>query len=193
MDYRGTQPIATPEAIATAASDQVRVARSPTTGDAFSSWPFAATLDDMLARYPGTLLGSNVINGNVRLFVWSYTETQTDAAYTNQVEVRVAFDGNGKKARCTRNNRLVSNGFSTNHVNLLDITYSIETVGDVRLLKFAAMLDGFENRFRLAWRFAECNGGVWYAFKDVVASEPTRSIRLNGSATDAMRAGLGIQ
>ena len=111
MDYRGTLPIATPEAIATAASDQVRVAPSPTTGDAFSSWPFAATLDDMVARYPGTLPGSNVINGNVRLFVWSYTETQTDAAYTNRVEVWVAFDGSGNKARFTRNNRLVSNGF----------------------------------------------------------------------------------
>ena len=193
MDYRGTQPISTPEAIATAAADRVRVAPSPTTGDAFSTWPLATTLDDMVAKYPGSLLGSNVINGNVTLFVWSYTEPQTDAAYTNRVDVRVAFDANGNKARFTRNNRLASNGSSTNHVNLLDTTYSIETVGGVRLLKFATMPDGFENRFRFARRFAERNGGVWYAFKDVVASEPTWSIRLNGSASDALRAALGIQ
>ena len=45
----------------------------------------------------------------------------------------------------------------------------------------------------LARRFAQRNGGVWYAFKDGIVSEPTWSIRLNGSATDAMRAAPGIQ
>ena len=45
----------------------------------------------------------------------------------------------------------------------------------------------------LARRFAQRNGGVWYAFKDGIVSEPTWSIRLNGSATDARRAAPGIQ
>lgn len=193
MVYRGSQSIATPEGIATAAGDQVRVAPGPTSNAAFDTWAFAGTLDNMVAMYPGSLLGSNVINGNVTLFVWSFTETPSDAAYTNRVEIRVAFDANGNKARFTRNNRLVSNGFSTNFVNLLDTTYSIETVGGVRLLKFAAMPEGFENRFGFTRRFAERNGGVWYAFKDTPSSAPTWSIRLNGPATDALRTALGIQ
>ena len=86
----------------------------------------------------------------------------------------------------------MSNGFSTHFANLLDTTYSTEAVGGVRLLKFAAMPDGFDGRFHFARRFAERNGSVWYAFKDGMVSEPTWSIRLNGSATDALRAAPGI-
>ena len=193
MQYRGTRSIVTPEAIATnAATDKVRVAPTPGTTDAFSTWPFASTLDDMVAKYPGTLLGSSTINGNVALFVGSYTETPSDAAYTSTVEIRVAFDANGNKARFTRNNRSVSTGFTTNYSTLMDTTYTIESVGGVRLLKFAAMPDGFEDRLLFARRFAERNGAVWYAFKDMPPAL-SWSIRLNGPASDALRSALGIQ
>jgi hypothetical protein len=191
MEYRGQRPLATPIGIATAATDQVRVAPSPTTTAAFSTWAFASGLDQLIALYPGNLVGS-VINGNTTLFVASYTATPSDAAYTDKVEIRVAFDANGNKARFTQNNRLVSNGSSTNYITLLDTTYTVETLGGVKVLKFAAMPAGFEDRFRFQRMFAERNGGVWYAFKDTLSAETTWSIRLNDSATTALRAALGI-
>ena len=104
----------------------------------------------------------------------------------------VAFDANGNKARFTRNNRLVSNGFSTNYQTVLDTTYNIEQVGDVRLLKFAAMPDGFEADFFFQRMFAEHNGSVWYAFKDTVTTGQGYSIRMNRTATDALLTSLGI-
>ena len=192
MDYRGNLAIATSEGIATAAGDQVRVAPSATSSAAYATWPFAGSLEDMLASYPGSLLGT-VLNGNTTLFVHAYTETPSNAAFTNRVEIRVAFDANGSKARFTSNNRLVSNGFSTNYNTLFDTTYSIETVGGVRLLKFAAMPDGFDSRFLFVRRFAERNGAVWFAFKDRVSPDTNWSIRLNGTATGALRTALGIQ
>ncbi len=193
MDLRGLQITVTPEGIATAATDQLRVAPSPTTTAAFATWPFAASLDDVIAKYPGNLLGSSTLNGNVTQFVHRYTETPTDAAYTDQVEIRVAFDANGQKARFFRNNRLVSNGTSTNYVQLLDTTYTIETLGGVRLLKFAAMPGDFVTRFNYERRFAERDGGVWFAFKDRLPTTPGWSMRLNETATNALFGALGIQ
>ena len=192
MEYRGLTAIATPEAIATAATDQVRVAPSATSSLAFNSWAFASSLDEMISQYPGSLAGT-LINGNTTLFVAAYTEPPTDPLHTNRVEIRVAFDSAGNKARFTRNNRLVSTGLSTNYSTLLDTSYTIETVGSVRLLRFAAMPENFETRLRYARRYAERNGGVWYAFKDSLATETTWSIRLDDSATTALHTALGIQ
>ena len=192
MEYRGLTAIATPEAIATAATDQVRVAPSATSSLAFNSWAFASSLDEMISQYPGSLAGT-LTNGNTTLFVAAYTETPTDPLHTNRVEIRVAFDSAGNKARFTRNNRLVSTGLSTNYSTLLDTSYTIETVGSVRLLRFAAMPENFETRLRYARRYAERNGGVWYAFKDSLATETTWSIRLDDSATTALHTALGIQ
>ena len=191
MEYRGNQPKATAVGIATAATDQVRVAPSATSTAVFDSWAFASGLDQMIAMVPGNLLGA-AINGNTTLFVSSYTTKPTDAAYTDRVEIRVAFDANGNKARFTQNNRLVNNGFSTNYSILLDTTYTVEMLVGVKVLRFAAMPAGFEDRFRFQRMFAERNGGVWYAFKDTVAAEPIWTIRLNGSATTALRTALGI-
>lgn len=192
MEYNGYQRLATPFGIATAATDQVRVAPGATSTAAFSTWAFATGLDQLIAMYPGNLIGTT-INGNTTLFVASYTATPIDVAHTNQVEIRVAFDANGNKARFTQNNRLVSNGFSTNYSTLLDTTYTVETLGDVKLLKFAAMPAGFEDRFDYQRLYAERHGGVWYAFKSSVPAVPNWSIRLNGSASTALRSTLGIQ
>lgn len=192
MEYRGNQPIATPWAIATAATDQVRVAPSPTSSAAFNTWPFATSLEEMIAGHPGNLIGST-LNGNTALFVWRYTATPASALYTNQVEIRVAFDANGNKARFLQNNRSASTGFTTNYVTLLDTTYSIETAGGVRLLKFAAMPAGFEDNYRFTRLYAERNGGVWYAFKDRLSATPIWTIRLNKTAADALKQALGIQ
>lgn len=194
LSIRGGRTVAVPEAIATnPATDRVRIAPSATSNLPFADWPFATTLEQVIAGYPGSLVGT-VVNGNTALFVHRFTETPANPAWTDQVEIRVAFDPNGNKARFTRNNRQVSNGFSTNYQTLLDTTYTIEQVGDVRLLKFAAMPEGFEDRFVFARRFAERGGAVWYAFRDAV---PDGRIgwtqRLDGTAWDALRTVLGIQ
>lgn len=194
LSIRSGRTIAVPEAIATNPdADRVRIAPSATSSLPFADWPFATTLEQVIANYPGTLAGT-VINGNTSLYVWRFTETPANTAWTDQVEIRVAFDANGNKARFTRNNRLVSNGFSTNYQTLLDTTYTIEQVGDVRLLKFAAMPPGFEDRFVFARRYAERGGAVWYAFKDAVPVDRIGfSQRLDGTAWDALRTALGIQ
>lgn len=193
MQYRGYQAKETPETLSTdAVNDRIRIAPGPTSTEPFASWPLAATLEQLIAGYPGSLKGT-VVNGNTTLFVWSFTEAPSDPAYTNRVEIRVAFDTDGSKARFTRNNRLVSNGFSTNYVTLLDTTYSIETVGGVRLLKFAAMPEGFEVTHGFARRYAERNGAVWQAWKNRVNPDPDWSIRLNGTASQALRTALGIE
>lgn len=194
LSIRSGRTIAVPEAIATNPdADRVRIAPSATSSLPFADWPFATTLEQVIANYPGTLAGT-VINGNTSLYVWRFTETPANTAWTDQVEIRVAFDANGNKARFTRNNRLVSNGFSTNYQTLLDTTYTIEQVGDVRLLKFAAMPPGFEDRFVFARRYAERGGAVWYAFKDAVPVDRIGfTQRLDGTAWDALRTALGIQ
>ncbi len=192
MLYRGVLTKATPLSIATAANNQLRVAPSPTTTAAFNTWPFAASLDELIALYPSNI-NSSTINGNLAVFVHSFTATPTNPLHTNTVEIRVGFDAMGNKARFTQNNRLVSGGNTTNYVTLLDTTYTIETVGGVRLLKFAAMPAGFEDSYRFTRLFAERNGGVWYAFKDGLTSAPNWSVRLNKAATDALFLALGIQ
>ena len=192
LDYRGFLTTATPLSIATAANNQLRVAPSPTSTAAFNTWPFATSLDQLIALYPSNINGGT-INGNLAVFVHSYTATPTNPLHTNTVEIRVGFDAVGNKARFTQNNRLVSGGNTTNYTTLLDTTYSIETVGGVRLLKFAAMPAGFEDNHRFTRLFAERNGGVWYAFKDSVTTTPNWSVRLNKTATDALFLALGIQ
>ena len=193
MEYNGSKPIATPLCIATAANDQVRAAPTPTTTVPFASWPFATALEDVIARNPGNI-NAGVSNGNTTLQVYAYTvTTPSSPLYTNRVEIRVAFDANGNKARFTQNNRLLSNNGSTNFVTVLDTIYTIEDAGGVRLMKFAAMPAGFEDSYRFARLFAQRGGGVWYAYKDTVQAAPNWSIRLNKTADDALRQALGIQ
>lgn len=194
LSIRGGRTVAVPEAIATnPATDRVRIAPSATSTVPFADRSIATTLEQVVANHPGSLAGT-VVNGNTTLFVWRFTETPTNTAWTDQVEIRVAFDANGNKARFTRNNIQASNGFTTNYVQLLDTTYTIEQVGDVRLLKFAAMPEGFEDRFVFARRYAERGGAVWYAFKDATPVDRIGyTQRLDGTAWDALRTVLGIQ
>lgn len=193
MEYRGNLRKATPLAIATGAGDQVRVAPAPNTTAAFNTWPFASSLDDFIAKYAGDMAGGG-LNGNVAFWVWGYDlPVAPSSQVTTRVEIRVAFDAQGQKARFYQNNRAVGTGFTTNYIKLLDTTYTVETLGGVRLLKFAALPDGFEQQFGFSRLFAERSGGVWYAFKDTVPNTPDWSIRLNREAATGLREALGIQ
>lgn len=193
MEYRGNRRIATPVAIATAANDQARVAPAANSNAPFATWPFAISLDEFIAKYPGDFQGAS-LNGNLAFWVWGYDlATAPDPTFTTRVEIRVAFDAMGQKARFYQNNRAVNTGNTTNYQKLMDTTYTIETLGGVRILKFAAMPDGFETAHRFSRLFAERNGGVWYAFKDAMPGTVDWSVRLNREANQALREALGIQ
>lgn len=193
MEYRGNLRKATPLGIVTTPADQIRVAPAPHSTQPSGTWPFATGLDEFIAKHPGDLAGDR-LDGSVAFWAWGYDLPAAPAPeYTTRVEIRVAFDANGQKARFYQNNRSASTGFTTNYVKLLDTSYSIETVGGVRLLRFAALPDGFEQQFGFTRLYAERDGAVWYAFKDAVPSTPDWSIRLNREAADALRQALGIQ
>ena len=78
-------------------------------------------------------------------------------------------------------------------MKLLDTTYSIETLGGHRVLKFAAMPAGFEMDYEFQRLFAERDGGVRYAWKDATPATPRYSIRLNAAAAQALGQVLGIR
>ncbi len=182
---------ATPLAIATAAGDQVRVPPADASVP-FNTWPFAASLDEFVAKYPGDLDGA-ALNGATAFYVHGYDLPAAPAPeYNTRVEIRVALSASGNRARFYQNNRAVATGFTTNYTRLLDTTYSVQEVGGVRLLQFAAMPDNFERDFAFQRLYAQRNGAVWYAYKDSVPGTPYHSIRLNGAATDAMAKALGI-
>lgn len=191
MEYRGTQRRATPLAIATGASSQVRVPPADSSVP-FNTWPFATTLEQFIGANPGDINGGP-LNGSTAFFVHGTTlPTAPSPELTTALQYRVAFDASGQKARFYSNNISATTGFTTNYVKLLDTTYTVETVGGVRLLRFAAMPTGFESEFLFARLYAERDGGVWYAFKDTVLTTPTYSIRLNKTAKDALAGALGI-
>jgi trimeric autotransporter adhesin len=191
MEYRGNTEKAKPVSIATAAGDQVRVPPADASVP-FNAWPFAESLDEFIGKYAGDVNGGP-LNGATAFFVYSYNLPAPAAPeYSNNVQIRVAFDAAGQKARFYRNYRFASNGFTTAYERLLDTTYTIETIGGLKVMKFAAMPAGFETEFRFKRLFAERNGGVWYAFQDYVSPTPVFSIRLNGPAAQALTAALGI-
>ena len=191
LSYQGSLRKATPEAIATGPNDQVRVAPADSSVP-FETWPFAASLDEMIVKHPGNINGGP-INGSTAIFVQGYTLPAPPAPeFTNQAQIRVSFDANGRKARFHRNYRSVATGNTTAYVTLLDTTYTIETLGDKRVLKFAALPENFETDFLFQRRFAEHAGGVWYAFKDSITGQPGYSLRINGTARAALFTALGL-
>ncbi len=193
MEYRGTQRTATPLIIGTASADKVRVAPALNTTAAFDTWPYAATLEEFIAKYPGDFKGGS-LNGSVAFWVHGITlATAPSTLYNRTFEWRVAFDADGQKARFYSNNRLATNNGTSNYVKLIDTPYSIETLGGLRVLRFATMPDGFERDYLFQRRFGERNGGVWYSWKDTVSNTPTYSIRLNAAAALALGQTLGIR
>ena len=191
MQVRSSVRKATPLAIAVGAGDRVRVAPADASVP-FETWPFAASLDEMIAEYPGDINGGP-LNGATAFFVHGYTLPAPPAPeYTNQVQIRVAFDANGRKARFYRNYRSVATGFTTAYLTLLDTTYTVETLGDARVLRFAALPAGFEADFKFERLFAERAGAVWYGFKDSVTAAPQFSLRLNSAGRNALLTALGM-
>ncbi|MCC7100946.1 MAG: hypothetical protein IT500_15280 [Rubrivivax sp.] len=191
MTYNGSIATSTPLGIATGPGDRLRVA-PPQSGTPFESWPLARSLDEVIAAYPGDL-GGGPLNGATAVYAYGYDlPTPPSAQYTTRVEIRVAFDAAGQRARFYANNRRSDNNATANYQLLLDTGYTLQTLGDVRLLRFAALPEGMEQRFGYQRLFAERAGNVWYAFHNTLSAEPQWSIRLNGEATLALLEALGI-
>ena len=192
MEYRNNTRKVTPISMGTAMDNKVRVAPAANSSAAFDTWPHAANLEEFIAKYPGDLKGGS-LNGNVAMHLHGITlPTAPSTAFNRTFEWRVAFDADGQKARIYTNNRAAATNFTTNYVGVLDTTYTIETIGGNRVLKFAAMPDGFERNYFFQRMFAERDGAVWYGWKDSVPTTPMFSIRMNGTAANALGTVLGI-
>ncbi len=192
MEYRGTLTRSTPPGIATGAGDRVRVPPADASVP-FETWPHARSLDEFTARYPGDLAGGP-LNGATAVYAYGYDlATPPSPQFTTRVEIRVAFDPAGQRARFYVNNRRADNNGSTNYRPLLDTTYTVQALGDARLLRFAALPEDATARFASERLFAERAGAVWYAFQDMVSGQPGWSIRLNREAAEALAAALGLQ
>jgi hypothetical protein len=191
MEIRGTQRVATPIAISTGAGSRQRVAPADTS-QPFQSWPFAASIDAFVARHSGDLAGGP-LNGATAAWVWGWDLPAPPAPeYARRVEIRVAFDPGTQRARFWRNYRRATNNVTTAYVPLLDTTYEVQMLGGARLLRFAALPEGFERDFGFERIYAERNGSVWLAGKDAVPAKPVYSIRMNGVAATALTAALGL-
>ncbi len=190
MEYRGSRRTATPINLFTDAGSQVRVAPADATV-AFSTWPFATTLDEFVGKYPGDWQGA-ALNGANTMHVYQYfLDAAPSATMTTRVDYRVAFNPATGAARFYTANRLVAGDKPTNFVAVLDTTYTVAVTGGKKVLKFAAMPAGFVGRGFFERMYAEHNGSVWYAGKDhVPASELMWSIRINKPAYDALGVAL---
>ena len=171
-------------------SNHVRVAPSPYEGQVASTWALAKTVEEMVAAYPGGL-ASGAVAANNTLWVGYTNNAGPDAAHPNQAEVRLALDANGNKARYFYTDNSLGVAVA-NVTTALDSSYSIELVNGVRVLKIAASPTSLGDGSPML--FAERSDGVWRATAGALPAQPlTRTIRINGIASKALRTALGLQ
>ena len=191
MTHNGNLRTATPIGINTAARDQVRL--PPATGavPAYELWPFAASIAELIARNPGDLLGV-AANGLTTQAINGFDlPAAPSPQYTTRVDIRVAFDANGNKARFYQAN-VEPSGNRSNFVKVLDTTYTVETLGGKRVLRYTALPAGFERDFNYQSVFAEHLGGVWYSYTSSTPTTPIYAIRINSIALRAIEQALGV-
>ena len=191
MTYRDTLRKTTPLAIAMGAANLVKV---PQSNQPFNAWPFAPSLEAMTIAYSGEFRSGAPISTTNTLFVGNRVAAVAPGPeYTTLIEMRVAFDPATQSAHFFRNYRLRSNNAVTAFTRVLETRYSVQTVGDTRILAFDALPEGYEADFGYARYFAQRDALVLYAFKDAVPTTPMHSIRLNAVATQALFSVLGVQ
>ena len=192
MYYQTTNQTREPEQVFLAAGDRLRVAPAPDTPLPFDTWPFAANLEDIVAKNPGNFFGA-ALNGTVTQHVHFYfLAAPPDPAFTAEVGYRVAFDANGRKARFYRHNRTAAQNFATNYVTILDTTYTIETIGGYRVMKFAQFPAEILDQGGFMRLFVERAGEVRFGSQTRIFPGGQHQIRLNGTAAEALRTQLGL-
>ncbi len=195
LRYQVNTRVATP--ITQELANKVRVFKN-TNATAFEQWPFATTLDEMIQNYNGDYNTPFVVPGNGGGVSTDSLGQFTDASYTvaNMQAVknyRVAYQstsatgGNARIYQCRRNaspntNTNCAVGSST----LLNTTYTIETLGDARVLKFAALPPELLALRKHSRVYVERGGAVFYGYKDILSTDTT--VRMNSTAWTALRA-----
>ena len=195
LRYQVVTGLATP--IGQELANKVRVNKN-TTAATFEQWPFAATLDEMVQFYPGNYSnGAANPNGGNSDGMGQFPDGSYQVAGKQAVKnYRVMYQstsataGNARIWQCRRNAAPpAGNGFTDCSVGssaLMDTTYTIETLGDARVLKFAALpgeLLALRKNNRV---YVERGGAVFYGFKDILATNTT--VRMNNTAWTALRA-----
>lgn len=192
MTYRANLRTATPLAMFLGAANVVRL---PVPNAAFATWPVATTLEAMITAYGGDYRGSAPLDSTIStLFVGSRSApVAPGAGYTTLIEMRVAFDTASQTARFYRNYRSSTNNAVTASTRVLETGFRIQPMGTARVLVFDALPEGFEADFGYVRHFAEWGGAVLYAAKDSVPTTPMYSVRLNGTAADALLQALNVR
>ena len=192
LSYQTQVQTREPEQVFLGTENLVRNAPSPTSGAPYDSWPATTSLEQAIAFNPGNYAGG-ALNGNTTLNVYRYfLPTSPDPAYTTEIGYRVAFDAAGQKARVFRHNRAVGTNFSTNYVAILDTTYTVETVGGRRVLKFAQTPDEVLERSGFARIFVERDGEVRFGQQTRIFPGGQHTLRFNAIAAAALGVQLGL-
>lgn len=196
LRYQVNTRLATP--IAQDLASKVRVFKN-TTATAFEKWPFAATLDEMIQYTSGNFVNPFASGTNGGGASTDGMGQYADAAYVAAgmqplKNYRVAFQsvnstsGNARVYQCRRSTTNSTNCFvdSNTLATAFNTTYTIETLGDARVLKFASLPSDLLALRGNSRMYVERGGAVFYGFKDILSTDTT--VRLNTTAWNAMRA-----
>ena len=197
---------------AVAAGGDVRVNASLACNDPAQNTTAAmttvTTLEDLRARNPGRpcvfnqagvtpnfSLDPNAWWGNSTVNLGDLGNTNTLPAgtgnyYNTTATLRVAFAASGNRATFYRCYRRVSDG-SPRNCSLLGLgTWSVQTLGDGRVMSFSVQ-PALAQKLGYARVFVERGGRVYYGYKNPVGSVTT-DIRLNMTAANAVLRQLGL-
>lgn len=182
-------------------SNKVRVLApqyGPNDSVAFNTWPFAATLEQVVARYYGsfTAVADADVTGNIADQLAEIGDASvTDPTLQKKAFYRVAFQASGAShglARyylCRRNEQSAMGNTNTRTcARIADGSYQIETKADARVLRLAGIppvVTGYTGNQRL---YVERAGTVFYGSRNLLQTSTT--FRLNGPAWAALRAEL---
>ncbi len=196
LRYQVNTRLATP--ITQELANKVRVFKN-TTATSFEKWPFAATLDEMIQFNSGNFVNAFAAGTNGGGASTDGLGQYSDASYVAAgmqalKNYRAAFErinetsGNVRIYPCRRSTTNSTNCFvdSQTLTNTFNTTYTIETLGDARVLKFANMPSELLALRKTNRVYVERGGAVFYGFKDILSTDTT--VRMNSTAWTALRA-----
>ena len=134
--------------------------------------------------WSGTSLSlGNVVDGTI-------LPPGTGTFFTTTANLRVAFTGAGNAATYYRCNVRTSTGGTRNCVAIGSGTYSVQTLGDARVMSFNK-LPALAQRLSFDCVLVERGGAVYYGYRPV-PNVTRNSVRLNLPAANALLGALGI-
>lgn len=167
-----------------------------------------ATLEEMMVATPGTpctvdpqtetggaSLNPNIWWGGTSLSLGTVADglsvpAGTGSFFTSSAQLRVSFNGGGNGVTFHRCYVRTNGGSSRNCSVLGSGTYSIETLGDARVMTFQN-LPTLAQRLSFARAFVERGGQVYFGYRNV-AGITRNTLRLNLPAANAVFGQLGI-